>query len=35
MQYHIGTVNGTIIILAGTEDAAPAMGAILSTLTVE
>lgn len=34
-QYHAGAVNGTVIILAGSEDAAQAMEAVLSSLTVE
>ena len=34
-QYHIGAVNGTAIILAGAENGASAMEAILSSLTVE
>ena len=33
--YHTGAVNGTVIILSGTEGAAPAMEEILSSLTVE
>ena len=35
IQYHTGAVKGTVIILAGAEDAAPVMEAVLSSLTVE
>ena len=34
-QYDAGAVNGTVILLAGTEGAAPAMEAILASLAVE
>ena len=34
-QYYIGAVNGTVVIFAGDEGAAPAMKEILSSLTVE
>ena len=34
-HYRLGAVNGTVIILAGDEKAAPAMEAVLAALTVE
>lgn len=34
-RYHMGSVNGTVIVLAGGENTEPVMEAILSSLTVE
>lgn len=35
LLHHIGAVNGTVIMLSGTENTAPAMETVLSSLTVE
>ncbi len=34
-RYHLGSVNGTVIVLAGGENTAPVMEKILASLTVE
>ena len=34
-HYRVGAVNGTVVIMAGDENAAPAMEAVLAALTVE
>lgn len=34
-QYHLGAVNGTVIIMSGDEGAAEAMNAVLNTLSFE